>query len=654
MASLAGCAATASPSTWSSADPLGAEGVADLPTRSVATVATPRLAEGLVPPTNRWYSGLVFGEEPQPVFPFPLAFAARDDGFAIELPEVTATPATIAAPFTGGLEVGISSSSFEVVRHDPVSVTLEYSDADGPVGRVTVAEGSPVVSFAALGDVVLDTSEALRPTEEGLWQTEVAGVAYAVHAPGASFDGDGLRLVDGDVAQFFPVPEDSTATDWAEALVAPVSEVAVTYSLDDGSASTRLVYAGGDDTVLVPFPGVENHEECTLGSFATAYGTAQACAASALESSVPALEARSAYDLDGLDEARRAAIVEQLAADVEAVEAIPADTYFGGKALARLAGFLSLARSLDENEIADRAADRLWEELQPWVDPEGCATRDARCFVYDDALRTVVGLTPSFGSEEGNDHHFHYGYFLSAGAALADYRPETLDAIAPMLDILAADVAAGADDGELPALRVFDPYRGHSWASGISPFADGNNQESSSEAVGAWNGLALWARVSDDDALAERAEWMLSLEASAARSLWLEPDLDFANGYEHRIVSLAWGGKRDYATWFSPEPSAILGIQVLPVGPISLDYLAGSAERVDANVAEAGGESGFSGPLGDYVLMYSALGGDDAREAAERAADELPERGLDDGNSRSAMLAWMAAVELAADRAPTG
>ena len=30
----------------------------------------------------------------------------------------------------------------------------------------------------------------------------------------------------------------------------------------------------------------------------------------------------------------------------------------------------------------------------------------------------MVGLTPSFGSEEFNDHHFHYGYFLSAAGLL--------------------------------------------------------------------------------------------------------------------------------------------------------------------------------------------------------------------------------------------
>lgn len=650
---LAGCAPHPPSSSWSAGETVASPDLGSLPVRSVAEVSMPRLAAGLVPPTNRWYSGLVFGDEPQPVFPFPLAFAARGDGFALELPKVTSGPNTIAAPFAGGLDVALESTSFQVVRHDPVSVTLEYADADGAIGRTTIAEGSPVVSFAAARDTLIATSAPLREVSRGLWEARAGDVAYGVRAPDAVLESGGLRLADGAVAQLFPVPDDSTAEDWGAALTGEVADVAVSYTVDGGSASTRLVYAGGDDTVLVPFPGTETDQACALGTFATAYGTARACASGALEWSVPRLEPRSAYDLEELDDERRRELVDQLAADLDAAEPAPADTYFGGKALARLAGFLSLARDLDERDLADRAADLLWEELQPWIDARGCGARDARCFVYDDALRAVVGLTPSFGSEEGNDHHFHYGYFLSAGAALADYRPETLDALAPVLDILAADVAAGAKDDALPGLRVFDPYRGHSWASGLSPFADGNNQESSSEAVGAWNGLALWAAIRGDDPLAERAEWMLSHEAASARSLWLEPDLEgLDDGYDHGIVSLSWGGKRDYATWFSPEPSAILGIQVLPVGPLSLDYLAGSPERVATNVAEAGGETAFAGPLGDYVLMYSALGGPDAWDAADAAARQRAPDALDDGNSRSAVLAWLAAVQLAGT--PTG
>ena len=41
-----------------------------------------RLGEGLVPPTNKWFSGLVFGDTAQPVFPLPLTFGVDGKGFA--------------------------------------------------------------------------------------------------------------------------------------------------------------------------------------------------------------------------------------------------------------------------------------------------------------------------------------------------------------------------------------------------------------------------------------------------------------------------------------------------------------------------------------------------------------------------------------------
>ena len=56
--------------------------------RTPNELPTPRLAKGVVPPTNRWYSGLVFGTEAQPVFPLPLGFVLRDNGFAFGVPRV--------------------------------------------------------------------------------------------------------------------------------------------------------------------------------------------------------------------------------------------------------------------------------------------------------------------------------------------------------------------------------------------------------------------------------------------------------------------------------------------------------------------------------------------------------------------------------------
>ena len=128
---------------------------------------------------------------------------------------------------------------------------------------------------------------------------------------------------------------------------------------------------------------------------------------------------------------------------------------------------------------------------------------------------------------------------------------------------------------------MFDVYAGHSWASGTAPFADGNNQESSSEAITAWTGLPLGGGPATKTWSAQ-AVWMLSSEAQAARAYWTDrqrrPRLP---GYGHQVFGINWGGKRDYATWFSPEPAAMLGIQLIPMSPSS-DYLAGDPERIRA------------------------------------------------------------------------
>ena len=52
----------------------------------------------------------------------------------------------------------------------------------------------------------------------------------------------------------------------------------------------------------------------------------------------------------------------------------------------------------------------------------------------------------------------------------------------------------------------------------------------------------------------------LAAEAQSAAAYWTDVDRSQSvyDGYGHQIVSLNWGGKRDYGTWFSAEPAAIL------------------------------------------------------------------------------------------------
>jgi endoglucanase Acf2 len=114
-------------------------------------------------------------------------------------------------------------------------------------------------------------------------------------------------------------------------------------------------------------------------------------------------------------------------------------------------------------------------------------------------------------------------------------------------------------------------------------------------------------------------------------------------GFGHQVVSLNWGGKRDYATWFSPSPAAMLAILVLPASPSAAAYLEGDPGRIRAQVKEATAGSGYAQQFGDYLLMYAGLAGPQDATAALREARTLDEKWVDDGNSRSYLLAWLMA-----------
>lgn len=128
-------------------------------------------------------------------------------------------------------------------------------------------------------------------------------------------------------------------------------------------------------------------------------------------------------------------------------------------------------------------------------------------------------------------------------------------------------------------------------------------------------------------------------EAHSAARYWTGFDLDdpVYDGFEHSVMGINWGAKRDFGTWFSPADSAVLGIQLIPMSP-SVDHLTGDPDRIRTNVRDVD-----AGTLADYVVMYAGLAGPtDAREALERARALGPDA-IDQGNSRTYLLAFLMA-----------
>ena len=126
-----------------------------------------------------------------------------------------------------------------------------------------------------------------------------------------------------------------------------------------------------------------------------------------------------------------------------------------------------------------------------------------------------------------NDLHFHYGYFIRAAAVLAMYDSQFVANYGDMVEHLIRTIAAdyddkpktpnGDDQAVYPAYRFFDPYSGSSNAAGGQQYSDGTNQESSSEAINAWYGMLLWAQVTKNTKMLDRAAYMYASEIDAAR-----------------------------------------------------------------------------------------------------------------------------------------
>lgn len=623
-----------------------------------------RLADGLVPPTNRWFSGLVFqhpdDDEPMPVFPHPLSAGFEGGTLTLGLPDPVTSEKAIVGPHVPAITADAGAQDIQVVAHDDASVTVALrDDAGDALGRVVLAEGSPFAPLTAEQDLTVTVDAAFEPADgvapEGFAAAtaEVAERTWVAVAPEGAFDGGDVTLAAGETVTWYPLPDepaDDAAERLAEAATHPVTGAVATYGVGDGVARTTIGYATADggETAYVTRPHHRQGDQperadCGLGTYPSVYGTLELCAGSQLTSFAPELEPRAALDVDAIDDAERERILEQLPVDVAAIPDPPADTYFGGKWLYQVATLVTLGEQLGADDVVADLRTEVTDRLREWSEPEGCADREAFCFAYDPTARGVVGQVPSFGSEEFNDHHFHYGYHLAAAGLMARDDEALAEELAPVMDVLAQDIATVVETDRFPRLRNFDVYAGHSWASGTSPFRDGNNQESSSEAVNAWNGLGLWAQARGDAATEELASWLMSTEA-AAITYWTDLDLEdpVYEGYEQEILTLNWGGKRDYATWFSAEPSAMLGILLIPMGPFA-DYLAtAEPERIRAAVEEAA-PGGYGVQFGDYLLMYRALAGpDDAAEAWEEAL-RLPDDAIDDANTRSYLLAWIAA-----------
>jgi len=238
--------------------------------------------------------------------------------------------------------------------------------------------------------------------------------------------------------------------------------------------------------------------------------------------------------------------------------------------------------------------DNIWGGLVHcgcWFNGEGCDNVFPNCPSYTDP-----GL--NFGNGFYNDHHFHYGYHIYAASIVAEYDRDWGRKYFERVMLMIRDIAnPSVKDIYFPVFRQKDWYLGNSWASGIAlfgsrPYLNGRNQESSSEAIAAYEAVAMYGSTmmkafgngksisaSDNEAAYTACQvfnigrFLATTEIRSADRYWhvYSPKKDevYPDSYTPAVVSMMWDTMAQFQTWFGSAPFLAYGIQLLPLTPIS-------------------------------------------------------------------------------------
>ncbi|KAE9615731.1 hypothetical protein Lal_00017689 [Lupinus albus] len=343
-------------------------------------------------------------------------------------------------------------------------------------------------------------------------------------------------------------------------------------------------------------------------------------------------------------------IVKALVKDVNELNSsnvTSTSSYFYGKLVARAARLALIADEVNNHEVIPKISIFLKETIQPWLD----GSFKGNAFLYEKRWGGLVTRQGSvdkgadFGFGVYNDHHYHLGYFLYGIAVLAKidtawakkYKSQTY---ALVTDFLNTDQRLK----QSPRLRNFDLYMLHSWASGLTEFGDGRNQESTSEAVNAYYAAALVGLAYGDKRLISTASTLTALEIRAAQTWWHVKSKnkvyaeEFAKG--NKIVGVLWSIKRDSGLWWAAaeRKECRLSIQVLPLSPITESLFSDPSyvkELVEWTLPSVESKQNVEGWKG---FIYALQGIYDKGKSLEKIRTL---KGVDDGNSFTNLLWWI-------------
>mmetsp|Transcript_1154 Transcript_1154/g.2935 ORF Transcript_1154/g.2935 Transcript_1154/m.2935 type:complete len:891 (-) Transcript_1154:66-2738(-) len=311
-----------------------------------------------------------------------------------------------------------------------------------------------------------------------------------------------------------------------------------------------------------------------------------------------------------IDENVKEFILQQVEDDLNKVLPNGDENVYGyGKQVARLAQLAHIADKLEtkiekggnntaegeQTTVLSKAAMQLSKYLEKFLSSD---VSDPLVFDTNiGGLCSKQGLLDNgedFGNGRYNDHHFHYGYFLYASAVMAKIDPTFIDRFGASVDAIFHDIAYSSngssrgterDSTFFPMSRHKSWFDGHSFATGLFPFANGKSQESSSEAINCYYGAYLWSLIRHEEMASEVTDFsrlLLSTEIRSTQYYWhmIPSSVTGDNSYFHphlypssieKNYMVGNVGMLDINvnTWFGDDPLYVHMINVIPITAVT-------------------------------------------------------------------------------------
>jgi hypothetical protein len=265
----------------------------------------------------------------------------------------------------------------------------------------------------------------------------------------------------------------------------------------------------------------------------------------------------------------------------------------------------------------------IWDGWELTIGPVHFQGKPYKFIAYNPAWNSLLGNVSWYGSIENlADHHFGWGYLIKAAALVAQFdtsiEPDTQkpwwdieQGWGGIVNLMIRDVMDWRKPGEADPTgltfahcKYLNPVEGHMYANGHGNGGDGNDEESSSEAINFANACIEWGAATGQEDIRDMGILLRSMYAQAVPMYWFNVDGDVLPSTTadkpFPIAAQITGAGNRHDTYFSggtsdagcpSRNSDVVAIEALPVtaGTLGLTLFTPQLKVAWETVENAGG-----------------------------------------------------------------